>query len=198
MVGDWLSHPGIYLDTNILVSYMHERGASIELLNKIRLKKWRCMTSSFTALEIYDIERLEAWVQSRRQKNWMYDQIMRNYSRRFNKTIGLTDDQLKAVFTSIRDWFSFFEAYIYLVRINDEISINAERWCATTNIAAPDALHLATAIFAKCDILVTNDDDFLGIVKQNKADIGIIATKADAFDNALAEYMKLYPKQNGV
>ena len=192
-----LSHPGIYLDTNILVSYMHEREeASLNLIAEIRTKKWRCITSSFSALEIYDIERLEAWVQSRRQKKWMYDQIIKKYSRRFNKTIGLTDDQLKSVFTSIRDWFSSFEAYIYLHRINDEISINAERWCATTNIAAPDALHLATAIFAKCDILVTNDDDLLGIVKQNKADIGIIATKADAFDNALAEYMKLHPSDS--
>jgi len=63
-----------------------------------------------------------------------------------------------------------------------------------TNIAAPDALQLATAIFAKCDILVTNDDDFLGIVKQNKANIGMLATKADKFDNALNEYAK----QSGV
>ncbi len=193
MVEEELSHPGIYLDTNILVSYMHERDSSIDLLNRIRTKKWRCVTSSFSALEIYDIERLEAWVQSRRQQRWMYDQIMRNYSRRFNKKIGLTDDQLKVVFTSIRDWFSSFEAYIYLQRINDEISINAERWCATTNIAAPDALHLSTAIYTKCDILVTNDDDFLGTVKQNKTSIGIIATKADAFDNALNEYIQYLP-----
>lgn len=185
-----LSHPSIYLDTNILVSYMHEREeASLNLIAEIRVKKWRCITSSFSSLEIYDVERLEAWAQSRRQRNWMYSQIIKNYSRRFNKTIGLTDDQLKSVFISIRDWLISFEDCIYFQRPNDEISINAERWCATTNIAAPDALHLATAIFTQCDILVTNDDDFLGIAKQNRTNTGIIATKAKNFTNALAEYL---------
>ena len=33
--------------------------------------------------------------------------------------------------------------------------------CAHTNISAPDCLHLATALEARCDVLITTDEHFL-------------------------------------
>ena len=179
-------NPRLYLDTNILISYIHEREeASVNLVNRIRFKKWECVTSSFTALEIYDIEQLEAWAQDRRMKHWMFDRIMRNYSRRRGNKLGLTGQQLSSVHTTIHDAFISLKDCIHFILLNDTISTAAEQYCATTNIGATDALHLATAWYTAWDILVTNDDDFLGIVKRN---IKMIATKAKEFDNALAEY----------
>lgn len=159
--------PSLYLDTNILISYIHERDiASVNLINRIRQKKWKCITSSLTALELYDVEQLEAWVQNRRVKRWMFDQIMRNYSRRRSNKLGLTDEQLASVHTTLHDTFVSLEDCIKFILLNDEISYIAEKLCATTNIGAMDGLHLATAMYMKCNILVTNDNDFLGIVSE--------------------------------
>jgi predicted nucleic acid-binding protein len=182
-------HPCLYLDTNILISYIHEREpASVDLIKKIRLRKWKCFTSSLTALEMYDVEQLENWVQDRRLKRWMFDQIMRNYSRRRGSKLGLTDKQLEAVHITLHDTLISLEDCIEFQRLNDTISITAEQLCATTNVGATDALHLATAMYTKCNILVTNDDDFLGIVNRNNY---MLATKAKEFDKALAQYAKL-------
>jgi predicted nucleic acid-binding protein len=184
----WKPHPRLYLDTNILIDYIHERErSSINLINRIRTEKWECMTSSFTALEIYDVEQLEEWVQDRRLKHWMFDKIMRNQSRRRGKKIGLTEEQLTAVHTRIRNSLISFKDCIQFILLNDTISTVAEQYCATTNIGATDALHLATAWYMACDILVTNDDDFLGIVKRN---INVVVTKSKEFDKTFIEYSK--------
>jgi predicted nucleic acid-binding protein len=183
-------NPRLYLDTNILVSYIHEReDASVNLINRIRLKKWECITSSFTALEIYDIEQLEVWVQHWRVKHWMFDQIMRNYSRRRSNRLRLTSEQLIAVHTTIHDALTPLRDCIQFILLNDAISTAAEHYCSITNIGATDALHLATAWYTGCDILVTNDDDFLAIVRSHMK--GMIATKAKDFNRALDEYLKL-------
>jgi len=166
----------------------------VNLINRIRQKKWTCFTSSFSALEIYDFERLEAWVQAKRTERWTYDQIMRNYSKRHGKSIGLTDEQLESAFITVRDWLSSFEGYITFKRINDDISINSETLCRKTNMAGADALHLATALHTNCGIIVTNDDDFLGLLKllrEAEPSKYPIATRAKGFENALSEYIKL-------
>ena len=185
----------LYLDSNILISYIHEReNASVNLINKIRQKKWACFTSSFSALEIYDFERLEAWVQAKRTKHWTYDQIMRNYSKRHGDAIGLTNEQLESVFITIRDWLSSFEGYITFKRINDDISINSETLCRKTNMSGADALHLATALHTGCNMIVTNDDDFLGLIKllrKSEPSKYPIATRAKGFENAFNDYIKL-------
>lgn len=187
-------YPVLYLDTNVLINYIYERdNASVNLLKRIRLEKWPCVTSSFTWLEIYDVERSEAWVQARRSDNWMYSQIIRKYSNRFSDEPGLTSEQLTSVHTTIRNWLISFEGYIKFQRINDDISIHAERLCATTNIESSDALHLATAVHTGCAILVTNDDKFFVMVKHlAKAEPNKypIATRVKGFDNALIDYSK--------
>ncbi len=59
----------------------------------------------------------------------------------------------------------------------------AERLCANTNIAPADAIHLATALGAQCNILVSRDSDFLSIAKPY-----ILAEAPERFDKALKEW----------
>jgi len=106
----------------------------------------------------------------------------------------LTDDQLDKVHSSIREALISFEDCIEFVTLYAKIATRAERLCATTGIGATDALHLATAMYKKCDIFVTNDDDFLDIVKRNNY---MLVCKSNGFNNTYNEYMGLRPITGG-
>ena len=47
-----------------------------------------------------------------------------------------------------------------LIPINQSILRQAANLRATTNLKSPDAIHAATAISVKCDLLITNDKSF--------------------------------------
>ena len=60
---------------------------------------------------------------------------------------------------------------IHLQEMNIAISEKAAELRATMGVKTPDAIHLATALHAKVDYLITNDKDFL---KYQKPDLKIV------------------------
>lgn len=71
--------PHLYLDTNVILDILHPKrhASSVDLLQKIREKKWRCSTSSYSLLEMYDAEQLEKYVQKLHLQGYDWSQIMR-------------------------------------------------------------------------------------------------------------------------
>ena len=66
--------------------------------------------------------------------------------------------------------------------IDEKIWNKADDFCASTNIGATDAIHLASAITMRCAILVTRDQDF-----RNIADDYILAILPEDIDKALTK-----------
>lgn len=175
--------PHLYLDTNVILDFLHNRyPPSMELLRKIRERNWKCSTSSFALLEMYDAEQLDKFIEKLHLKGYSWSQIMRRTSERRSKKLGLTDRQLESVSSELRDSISLIEDCIEFVYPHQTLWDDAERYCFYTNIGAQDAIHLATALEAGCNILVTRDKDFLRI-----ADDYIIATLPDNILVAIRE-----------
>ena len=173
--------PHVYLDTCILIDYVHNRNKdSISLITTIRSKKWRCTTSRWTALEMYDVEQEESFVEKYRLKGLMLSHILRKLSDRRSKRLGLSERELSVVHEKLHDTLLSFEGYVNFIRPNESIFTEAERFCTVTNIGANDALHLATAKNERCNILVTTDKSFCQI-----ADEYIVATLPQNFNKAL-------------
>ncbi len=57
---------------------------------------------------------------------------------------------------------AFFEhSYIQLVDVDRGIGEEANRFCRLYGLSAGDAVHLACAVRAECDVLLTWDEDFI-------------------------------------
>lgn len=178
--------PHLYLDTNILLDFLHSRyEPSIALLQQIRDKRWKCSTSSFALLEMYDAEQLEKFVQKLYLKGYNWSQIMSRTRERRSKNLGLTDRQLQNLASELRDSMSLINDCVEFLDPHKELWDDAEYYCIYTNIGAQDALHLATALAVECNILVTRDKHFRHI-----ADDYIIATFPE---NILTAIKKLKP-----
>lgn len=164
--------PHLYLDTNILLDFLHGRyEPSITLLQKIREKGWKCSTASFALLEMYDAEQLEKFVQKLYLKGYDWSQIMSRTRERRSKKLGLTDRQLRNLASELRDSMSLIDDCVEFLDPYKKLWDDAEQYCIYTNIGAQDALHLATALAVECNILVTRDKHFRRI-----ADDYMIAT----------------------
>jgi len=178
--------PHLYLDTNVLLDFLHSRHEpSVALLQKIRDNRWKCSTSSFALLEMYDAEQLEKFVQKLHLKGYNWSQIMSRTRERRSKKLGLTDKQLQNLSSELRDSISSITDCVEFLDPYKELWDDAEYFCIYTNIGAQDALHLATAINVECNILVTRDRDFRRI-----ADDYIITTSPE---NILTAISKLKP-----
>lgn len=90
--------PYLYLDTNVILDFLHSRYIpSMELLRKIRERHWKCSTSSFALLEMYDVEQLDKFIEKLRLKGYSWSQIMSRTVERRGKKLGLTYGQLKSI-----------------------------------------------------------------------------------------------------
>lgn len=158
----------------------------MELFRKIRDKGWKCVTSSFAILEMYDAEQLDMFIQKRHLEGDSWSQIMSRTTERRSKKYGLTVRQLETVSSDLRDSISLISDCLEFMYPHKELWDDAENFCIYTNIGAQDAIHLATALAVGCNILVTRDKHFRRI-----ADDYIIATLPENFDNALE--MSRYP-----
>jgi predicted nucleic acid-binding protein len=178
-----LLEPYLYLDTNVILDFLHNRyQPSVELMRRIRERHWKCSTSSFSLLEMYDAEQLDKFIEKLRLKGYGWSQIMSKTVERRSKKLGLTDEQLKSLSSELRDSISLIEDCIEFMYPHKRLWDDAETWCMYTNIGARDAIHLATALAVGCNILVTRDKDFRRI-----ADDYIVATFPENILSAVSD-----------
>ena len=151
--------PIIYLDTNICRDCIRNRSKtaheSIYLMQIIKNKKWNCITSAFTLMELYDIEKDDLFFNKKLRQGWDINKIIRS---RNHKDLNQFD--MNEIEDKIR---IFYKEY----PVNFHVLEGVEGWtlaneiCASTNLSAPDSIHLAVAIGSTCHVLVTSDQEFI-------------------------------------
>lgn len=157
-----------YIDTNVALDYITARNReTILILDKIKEKRWKCVSSSFLAMELADYQKDSLFVVDKAiNKKWEMRKILRET---YKKDLRQGDfDKVFDWFKSFREEYNNVELYDFLKDNNDwqvaqEISFNS-------NLNAPDALHLASAIRGAvkgyCQILITHDKHFIDEAKR--------------------------------
>jgi len=148
--------PIIYIDTNICRDCIKGRNReTIHLLGIIRDNKWKCFTSIFTAMEFTDTEKDAIFFNKKIRRGLDINKILRS---RYQKDLG--KDDLKEAENIVK---SFFEEYKFVEFVN----LEGKAWdlalkiSSTSNLSAPDVVHLVTAWQSGCDIIVTSDEFFI-------------------------------------
>jgi len=149
--------PHIYLDTPILIDVLrNRRTASLRLLEESRQKGWRISTSQFAVMELLDVEQDDRFFVLEVTKGRPVASVLRERYKR-----KLPETERKATEKKVKDFLDVRYPFIQYFQLTEEGFNRAIGLCASTNISAPDCLHLATALEARCDVLVTTDDLFL-------------------------------------
>jgi len=150
-----------YIDTNIVLDYITGRNTqTISVLEKIKNKGWQCISSSFLTMEIADYKKDSLFfIDKAIEKKWEIRKIIRET---YNKDLGRGD------FEKTLNWFVDFLGK-YNLELFDFL-VTTENWFLAQNIAfnsnlsAPDAVHLASAIIGafngQCQVFITNDKFF--------------------------------------
>lgn len=149
---------GFYIDTNIAIDFATNRDIStILLLERIKEKDWKCISSTFLAMEMADYQQKYTFISKEINKKRNPDDILRSCN---SKNLNNYD------FHESEEWFADFNKrfknlslYDFIKEPNDwalarDISFNS-------NLMSPDVIHLASAILASiggyCDIFITKD-----------------------------------------
>lgn len=153
--------PHIYLDTPILVDVLrNRRTASLTLLEEARQKMWRISTSQFAVMEVLDVEQDDRFFILEVTKGQTVTSVLRDRYKR-----KLPEIERKSIQSKVEDFLDVSYPFIQYFHLSAEGFNSAIGLCANTNISAPDCLHLATALDARCDVFVTTDEHFLDEAK---------------------------------
>lgn len=156
---------------------------AVALMERIKAERWKCSTSRFTILEMLDIEHEQRFIDNLLIEGYLLSRVRDLLGVRRQFRWGLKTRELDEIYTKLHDELE--NKYDF---VNFEHPTRAEAWnraddyCATTNVSATDAIHLALAVEIGCNILVTRDKDFRSI-----ADDFILAILPEDIDKALAK-----------
>ncbi|TET42703.1 MAG: PIN domain-containing protein [Dehalococcoidia bacterium] len=149
--------PHLYVDTPILIDVLRDRRtASLKLLEDARRRMWRVSTSQFAVMELLDTEQDDKFFIFEVGKGRTVASVLRERYRR-----KLPEDARRLIEKRVKDFLEVRYPFIQYFQLTGEGFNRAIGLCANTNISAPDCLHLATALEARCDILITTDEHFL-------------------------------------
>ena len=148
-----------YIDTNIALDYATNRNMqTVLVLERIKEKGWRCVSSTFLAMEMADYKKEDLFIERARSKKWEFRKILREKN---NKELKSVD------FENTVDWFEDFKKQYKKIEMYDflqdkDIWKLAQEISFNSNLSAPDVIHLTSAIWGAvgdyCDIFVTNDN----------------------------------------
>lgn len=149
-----------YIDTNIALDYITGRNRqTILVLDKIKEKEWKCVSSSFLAMELADYKKESLFIIDKAiEKKWEMRKIIQQTYKK---------DLKRGDFEKVYDWFNEFkqeykniELYDFLKDSDDWQSAQAISF--NSNLAAPDVIHLASAMLGSvvgyCQVLITHDE----------------------------------------
>ena len=157
----------IYIDTNFILDCTEGRNTdSVLLMDRIREKKWKCVASVFSIMEISDVIKDGIFVTKKLQKHWTINKILRD---RYKKDLNVND--FEDVENYIRN--KVLNAYPFIILLNPSEAgwQTALHISAKSNLSAPDVIHLATAWDANCNTFITSDDQILKSAKKIVKDI---------------------------
>ena len=150
-----MSYPKIYLDTNIIRDCIKRRkDISLTLLKEINVRNIECITGIFTLLELWNIEKQEAFFFKAIRKGSDLNTIIRNRHQMY-----LNESDLNEINEELDRFFAEYNQ-ITTVQLAQEGWKFAFAIARTTSIGPADILQLATALGEKCDVLISNDSYF--------------------------------------
>jgi predicted nucleic acid-binding protein len=167
-----LSSLNIYVDTNIIRDYSERRDhKSIHLLESIRNKKWKCSSSTYSMMELCDVEKDQMFFQNTYVKQrWTVDKFLRE---RYKRLLSNADFQdVRKYIDNIKETLNFIGFFV-LTEDGWNIALNLSMY---SNLRAADCVQLATAISLKCNSFITRDDYLEKTVKSlnKETDLGEI------------------------
>ncbi len=149
-----------YLDTNILIDIIRSRRlSSTDFFNKAISFDHRCVTSVFSFMEIAELEKSQSYAEQLVKQKEDINKICRSY-----RNCSLDLKMLKAVEDTIKS--------IDHLKEIEQISFDKDGWdealklAFSTNISAPDCIHIATFNIADVDYFVTSDSDLVKFAKE--------------------------------
>ncbi len=150
-----------YIDTSIALDYITGRNTqTISVLEKIKSKGWKCISSSFLTMEAADYKKDNLFFADKVfEKKWEMRKIAREA---YNKDLTRGD------FEKTLNWFvEFLDKYnleLFDFLINNDNWFLAQNIAFNSNLSAPDVVHLASAMIGaingQCQVLITNDKFF--------------------------------------
>jgi predicted nucleic acid-binding protein len=149
--------PHLYIDTNIFAEVADgQHLGAVHLVESIRDKGWRCSTSIFTLMELADIRQDNKYVYNQLGRGTHVKKAFRSLDQR-----DLSSSDLNQIQKQIDKMFSVSYPFCEFYSLEEKGWDKALDLKAKTNISAPDSIHLATAIEAGCDLLVSLDSFFI-------------------------------------
>lgn len=165
----------IYIDTNVIRDCIKRRkDSSISLMRTVRERQIDCITSIFTLMELWRVEKEEDFFFKMVRQGYDLNAIL---SRRKYK--NLNDSELNDVNDRLDRFFREYDFVrpVQLIGNGWQFALDIAR---TTNIESADIMHLATALGEKCNLLITGDGSFSSqakkFVKRNSYDLNIVET----------------------
>ena len=155
--------PHLYLDTNVIIDTLFDRPRgddSIELVESIRNRGWRCSTSVFAVMELLKDRQEERFVDDRRRAGEQFRSIYRDISGR-----SMDKPVLDEIYGQVMRRLDIRYPFIDYPYLTDQGWEEAVRICGTTDIDAADAVHVVTAKEQGCDLFVTKDGPLTGRIR---------------------------------
>ena len=147
-----------YIDTNIAIDFATNRDIkTVLLLEKFKEKKWKCVSSTFLAMEMVDYQQNNIFINKEISKKKNPEHILRSIG---SKNLKDSD------FQESEEWFADFTKRFQNLTLYDFIN-DSNGWTLArdisfrSNLAAPDVIHLTSAMLGcingYCEVLVTKD-----------------------------------------
>jgi predicted nucleic acid-binding protein len=154
-----------YIDTNIALDYITGRNPeAVSVLDSLKAKGATIVSSSFLVMEAADFRKDSIYFSQKVTKeNWEIRKIVRQS---YEKDLNEGD------FDSVSDWIEVLtgklELELYDFLVDTDTWELAQYISQSSNLAAPDVIHLSSAIIAaqsgidrgiilKCNVLISND-----------------------------------------
>ena len=174
--------PTIYLDTTVLLDVVDRRSESArQMMDTIRDQDFNVLASPFGILEVIEAKKTDRWAESMLERGYTVVQISRRMGSRRSGPTALAREQLANVYTSIRQALQSDLNIVGFPEPTPGLMSQAEEICSATTLAAADSLHLATALYFRCWLLVSSDSDLIRIARNY-----ILATPPQGFSNVIA------------
>ena len=148
--------PNIYLDTNIIRTLIEKRlPILVNLMRTIKDRKWACFTSTIAVLELSNLKKDDVYFRKKINEKAEYKEIIKGRDQK-----KLEIKELREVNRYIENFFNRYP-YFYAYQIPAEVWRDALKISFEANINSIDAVHLATALIFKANVLITSDTHFI-------------------------------------
>jgi len=152
-----LSKHRVYVDTNIFQGAISgRRTADVVFINGAKEQNCEYFTSIYALMELLDIAKDRQFLMKCVIEKWL--DVATFQQKRKSKDLGRDD---------LRDLATMLDNFFLTNNLIKLINVKISDWdlvkkiAETSNLHSSDVLHLVTAWVGNCQVLVTNDSDFV-------------------------------------